>query len=228
MGFGIGPIVLMVGIFILSYIVSHRFKKKFKKYSQTPLSAGYSGREVALKMLQDSGIHDVKIVEGKGMLTDHYNPASKTVSLSKEVFHGRSIASAAIAAHECGHAIQHARAYSWLQFRSAMVPVVSASSRVMPFILIGGILLLNTFPSLLLIGIGLFALTTLFSFVTLPVEYDATNRALVWLDNANITHTQEHSMARDALKAAANTYVVAALASLATLAYYVMIFLSRR
>ena len=225
-GFGIlGPLLLMAVIGILSYTVQSRFKKKFKKYSQTPLSTGMTGKDVAEKMLRDNGIHDVKIKMGEGMLTDHYNPMNKTISLSKGVYQGNSIASAAIAAHECGHAVQHAVNYSFLQFRSALVPVVSASNQFVPFLLLGGIFMIESFPALFLGGIILFAASTLFSFVTLPVEYDATARGLKWLDNANITDPSEHSMARDALNAAANTYVVAALSSLLTLLYYVMIFL---
>ena len=225
-GVGIlGPIILMVVIGILSYTVQSKFKKKFKKYSETPLSTGMTGKEVAEKMLRDNGIHDVTIKAGEGMLTDHYNPMNKTVSLSKGVYNGKSIAAAAIAAHECGHAVQHAVNYSFLQFRSALVPVVSASNQFVPFLLLGGIFLIETLPFLFLGGIILFAASTLFSFITLPVEYDATSRGLKWLDHANITDPSEHTMARDALNAAAQTYVVAALSSLLTLLYYVMIFM---
>lgn len=192
------------------------------------LMNGLSGKEIAEKMLQDHGITDVKVISVEGSLTDHYNPADKTVNLSPDVYHGRSVAAAAVAAHECGHAVQHATAYSWLQFRSAMVPALSVSSRYMQWILLGGILLLNTFPALLLIGILLFALTTVFSFVTLPVEFDASNRAVAWLETNNITQRNETETAKSALKWAASTYVIAALSSLATLVYYIMIFMGRR
>lgn len=219
--------ILLIGIMIASGLVGWSFKRKFKKYSETPITSGLSGRDIASQMLRDFDIIDVQIMEGQGMLTDHYNPAKKTVSLSPEVYHGRSIASAAVAAHECGHAVQHAKGYAFLQFRSALIPVVGVSNQVVPFILLGGILLLNVFPALLLAGIILFAATTLFSFVTLPVEFDASNRALKWLDHAGVTASREHDMAKKALKAAAMTYVMAALASLATLLYYVSIFLRR-
>lgn len=189
---------------------------------------GLSGKEIAEKMLTDHGITDVKVISVEGSLSDHYNPADKTVNLSPDVYHGRSVASAAVAAHECGHAVQHATAYSWLNFRSAMVPALSVSSKYMQWILLGGILLLNTFPALLLIGILLFALTTVFSFVTLPVEFDASNRAIAWLETNNITQRNETETAKSALKWAASTYVIAALSSLATLVYYIMIFMGRR
>jgi Zn-dependent membrane protease YugP len=179
-------------------------------------------------MLRDNDIHDVKIRSSEGQLTDHYNPTNKTVNLSHDVYYGRSVAAAAVAAHEVGHAVQHAQAYSWLTFRSAMVPALSISSKFMPWVLLGGILTLNVFPSLLLIGIVMFALTTLFTFITLPVEFDASRRALAWLNTANVTSSQQHTEAQDALKWAAMTYVVAALASLATLLYYVMIYMGRR
>ncbi len=224
---GIGPILLMVVIGVMSYTVQNRFKKKFKRYSETALSSGLSGKEVAEKMLRDNGINDVKIQSSEGALSDHYNPMNKTVNLSKGVYNGYSIAAAAIAAHECGHAVQHATNYSFLQVRSALVPVVSASNQFVPYLLMGGIfaiMLFNT-PHILLAGIVMFAASTLFSFITLPVEFDATKRGLQWLDTANITSSQEHDMARDALNAAAKTYVVAALASLLTLLYYIMIFM---
>lgn len=226
LGFGLlGPILIMVVIGLMSWTVQSRFKKKFKKYSETALSSGMTGKEVAERMLRENGLGDVTIKMGEGMLTDHYNPMNKTVSLSKGVYQGRSIASAAIAAHECGHAVQHADNYAFLQFRSALVPVVSASNQFVPYLLLGGIFLIEAFPALFLGGIILFAASTLFSFITLPVEFDATKRGLQWLDKANITGSQEHGMARDALNAAAQTYVVAALSSLLTLLYYVMIFL---
>ncbi len=220
--------IIMIGFLLLSFIISWRFKSKFNEYSQQMLMNGLSGKEIAEKMLQDHGISDVKVISVEGSLTDHYNPADKTVNLSPDVYHGRSVAAAAVAAHECGHAVQHATAYSWLQFRSAMVPALSVSSRYMQWILLGGILLLNTFPALLLIGILLFALTTVFSFVTLPVEFDASNRAIAWLETNNITQRNETETAKSALKWAASTYVIAALSSLATLVYYIMIFMGRR
>lgn len=179
-------------------------------------------------MLRDNGIYDVRVISTPGMLTDHYNPANKTVNLSEDVYGTCSVAAAAVAAHECGHAVQHARAYAPLQMRSALVPVVQFSSSIVQWVLLGGILLLNTFPQLLLIGICLFAMTTLFSFITLPVEIDASRRALVWLNSAGVTNAFNHNQAKDALKSAAYTYVVAALGSLATLVYYIMIFTNRR
>jgi uncharacterized protein len=216
--------VIFIGFMILSWIVSAVLKSKFKKYSKVALDNGMSGREVAERMLRDYGIYDVKVVSVQGHLSDHYNPLDKTVNLSPEVYSGRSISAAAVAAHECGHAVQHSTAYAWLNFRSKLVPAVSFSSKWVQWILLGGILLVNTFPALLLAGIVLFALTTFFSFVTLPVEINASQRALAWLSNAGITSYQNHDMAQDALKWAAYTYVVAALGSLATLLYYIMIF----
>jgi Zn-dependent membrane protease YugP len=220
--------IIMIGFLLLSFIISWRFKSKFNEYSQQMLMNGMSGKEIAEKMLNDHGISDVKVISVEGSLSDHYNPADKTVNLSPDVYHGRSVASAAVAAHECGHAVQHATAYSWLNFRSAMVPALSVSSKYMQWILLGGILLLNTFPALLLIGILLFALTTVFSFITLPVEFDASNRAIAWLETNNITQRNETETAKSALKWAASTYVIAALSSLATLVYYIMIFMGRR
>lgn len=220
--------IIMIGFLLLSFIISWRFKSKFNEYSQQMLMNGLSGKEIAEKMLTDHGITDVKVISVEGSLSDHYNPTDKTVNLSPDVYHGRSVASAAVAAHECGHAVQHATAYSWLNFRSAMVPALSVSSKYMQWILLGGILLLNTFPALLLIGILLFALTTVFSFVTLPVEFDASNRAIAWLETNNITQRNETETAKSALKWAASTYVIAALSSLATLVYYIMIFMGRR
>lgn len=220
--------IIMIGFLLLSFIISWRFKSKFNEYSQQLLANGLSGREIAEKMLYDHGITDVKVISVEGSLSDHYNPSDKTVNLSPDVYHGRSVAAAAVAAHECGHAVQHATAYSWLQFRSAMVPALSVSSRYMQWVLLGGILLLNTFPALLLIGILLFALTTIFSFITLPVEFDASNRAIAWLETNNITQRNETETAKSALKWAASTYVIAALSSLATLVYYIMIFMGRR
>ncbi len=220
--------ILFIGFMILSWIVSMVLKSKFKKYSKIPLDNGMSGRDVAEKMLSDFGITNVKVESVQGQLTDHYNPADMTINLSQEVYNGRSISSAAVAAHECGHAVQHAKAYAWLGFRSKLVPVVSFSSRYVQWILLAGILLIQTFPAVLFAGIILFAITTLFSFITLPVEIDASRRALAWLSNAGITSYYNHDKAKDALKWAAYTYVIAALGSLATLLYYIMIFMGGR
>ena len=220
--------VIMIAFLLLSFVISWGFKSKFNEYSQQMLANGLSGKEIAEKMLSDHGINDVKVISVEGTLSDHYNPTDKTVNLSPDVYHGRSVAAAAVAAHECGHAVQHATAYSWLQFRSAMVPALSVSSRYMQWVLLGGILLLNVFPTLLLIGILMFALTTIFSFVTLPVEFDASNRAIAWLDTNGITRSNETETAKSALKWAASTYVIAALSSLATLVYYITVFLGRR
>jgi Zn-dependent membrane protease YugP len=220
--------IIFIGFMILSWIVSMTLKSKFSKYSKIPLDNGMSGREVAEKMLHDNGITGVTIGSVEGQLTDHYNPADKTINLSQEVYNGRSISSAAVAAHECGHAVQHAKAYAWLGLRSNLVPVVSFASKWVQWILLAGILMVRTFPALLLAGIILFALTTLFSFITLPVEIDASRRALAWLSNAGITSYQNHALAQDALKWAAYTYVIAALGSLATLLYYIMIFTGSR
>ena len=220
--------ILFIGIAILSYIVQHNLQSKFKKYSKMPLMNGMTGREVAEKMLHDNGIYDVKVTSTPGMLTDHYNPANKTVNLSEGVYGSNSIAAAAVAAHECGHAVQHARAYAPLKMRSALVPVVQFSSNIVSWVLLAGILMVETMPSILLIGIILFAATTLFSLITLPVEINASGRALAWLSRAGITNTFNHQAAEDALKSAAYTYVVAALSSLATLIYYVMIYMGRR
>jgi Zn-dependent membrane protease YugP len=221
-------ILLLIIVIVPSWIVSARFKNKIKKYSKQPLYQNFTGREIAEKMLADHGINDVKITEAKGILSDHYNPASKTISLSQQVYHDRSVASAAIAAHECGHAVQHATAYHFLRFRSALVPVVSFSSRIITWVILAGILLLNRFPELMLAGIVLFALTTLFSFITLPVEFNASKRAALWLQTANITNSKENIAVKDGLKWAAMTYVVAAIGSLATLVYYILIFLGSR
>lgn len=213
---------------IIGAIVSMRLQAKFKKYSAVPLASGMTGKEIAEKMLAYSGITDVRVISTNGMLTDHYNPANKTINLSEGVYAVNSVAAAAVAAHETGHAIQHARAYAPLQMRSALVPIVSFASNIVNWVLLAGIVLVNSFPSLLLIGIILFAMTTLFSFVTLPVEIDASKRALVWLKQAGVTSPQQQPMAFDALKSAAYTYVVAALGSLVTLLYYVSVFLGRR
>ena len=222
--------IYLIGILFMgiSMWVSWRLKSKFKKYSEIPLQSGYTGREIAEMMLADNGIHDVKVISVAGRLTDHYNPADKTVNLSEYVYEARSAAAAAVAAHECGHAVQHAKAYSFLKFRSAMVPALSIASRYMQWIILIGILMLQTTPVPLTIGVALFALTTIFSFVTLPVEFDASKRALAWISSNNIVTQQELAMSKDALKWAALTYVVAALGSLATLLYYVSLLMGRR
>jgi uncharacterized protein len=220
--------ILFIGFMILSWIISMVLKSKFKKYSKIITDNGMTGRDVAERMLRDHGITDVKIESVQGQLTDHYNPVNKTINLSPDVYNGRNISAAAVAAHECGHAVQHATAYAWLNLRSKLVPAVSFSSKWVQWILLAGIFTVTTFPALLVIGIALFALTTLFSFITLPVEINASKRALVWLSSAGITSYQNHDKAQDALKWAAYTYVVAALGSLATLIYYVMILLGAR
>ncbi len=220
--------ILFIGIAVISYAVQASLQSKFKKYSKMPLPNGMTGRDVAVKMLHDNGIDDVKVISTAGMLTDHYNPANKTVNLSQGVYGSCSIAAAAVAAHECGHAVQHAKAYAPLKMRSALVPIVQFSSSIMTWVLLGGIIMIRTFPELLLAGICLFAVTTLFSFITLPVEIDASRRALAWLSNAGITNSYNHNQAKDALKSAAYTYVVAALSSLATLIYYISIYMGRR
>ncbi len=213
--------ILFIGIMVLGLIVQSVLQSKFSKYSKVPLPNGMSGAEVAMKMLNDNGIYDVKVVPAQGMLTDHYNPATKTVALSEGVYSSRSVAAAAVAAHECGHAVQHAMGYAPLKMRSALVPVVSFASNIVQWVLLIGIIVFSSFPQLLWIGIGLFALTTLFSFVTLPVEINASQRAIAWLDNTGITDYETRPMAVDALKWAAYTYVVAAIGSLATLLYYI-------
>lgn len=220
--------ILFIGIAVISYAVQASLQSKFKKYSKIPIQNGMTGADVARKMLADNGIYDVTVTSTSGHLTDHYNPASKTVNLSESVYNNRSVAAAAVAAHECGHALQHADAYAPLKMRSALVPIVSFSSQWVMWILLGGMLLLKTFPQLMLAGIILFAMTTLFSFITLPVEINASVRAVRWLDNAGITDRQTTPMAESALRSAAYTYVVAALSSLATLLYYIMIFLGGR
>jgi len=213
---------------LFSWLVSRQLKKKFELYSKLQLNNGMSGAEIAEKMLADHGITDVTVISTPGRLTDHYNPTDKTVNLSEAVYNQRNAAAAAVAAHECGHAVQHATAYSWLELRSQLVPVVNIASNYVQWILIGGIFMMKTFPSLLLIGIVIFAATTMFSIVTLPVEYDASNRALAWLENKNMLTNEEQAGAKDALKWAARTYVVAAIGSIATLLYYVMIYMNRR
>lgn len=217
--------ILIIGI---SFLASSTLKNKFAKYGQIALNNRMTGKQVAEKMLKDNGIYDVQVVSVDGHLTDHYNPANKTVNLSPEVYAGQSVAAAAVAAHECGHAVQHATAYQWLQMRSSLVPAVQFSSNIVQWVLLAGILLINVFPILLLAGIVLFSLTTLFAFITLPVEFDASKRALVWLESGNIATGTQHDQAKDALKWAALTYVVAAIGSLVTLLYYVMAFLGAR
>jgi Zn-dependent membrane protease YugP len=224
--------ILFISIAVASWLVQYNLKSKFKKYSKIPLDNGLTGRDVAEKMLRDSGINDVKVVATNGTLTDNYNPLNRTISLSEAIYHGNNVVSGAVAAHETGHAIQHAKAYAPLKMRSALVPVVSFSSKWVTWLLLGGLILMGNGrgigSTLLLVGIALFALNTLFSFITLPVEINASQRALAWLSNAGITNYYNDSAAKSALKAAAYTYVVAALGSLATLLYYVMIFLGRR
>lgn len=223
--------IIFIGIMLVSWIVQFRFKSKFKKYSEMPLSSGLSGAEIAQKMLNENGINDVQIISVEGQLTDHYNPGNRTVNLSPEVYHGRSVAAAAVAAHECGHAVQHATAYNWLQFRSAMVPLVSVASRLTSWVLLIGVMMMAFSGNyiVLAVGVGALFLTTLFSFITLPVEFDASARALAWLDRSGVTHnTAEHDGAKDALKWAAMTYVVAALSALVTLLYYASILFGKR
>ncbi|MGM9786611.1 MAG: zinc metallopeptidase [Candidatus Cryptobacteroides sp.] len=213
--------LIMILVMVLSFIVQQTLQSRFNKYSKVGLPNGMSGAEVAMKMLHENGIYDVKVVPTRGMLTDNYNPQTKTLSLSEGVYAGRSVASAAVAAHECGHAVQHAVGYGPLRLRSALVPVVSFASNIVQWVLLAGVIFINVFPSLLWIGIGLFAMTTLFSIVTLPVEVNASARAVSWLSEAGITDSTTRPMAIDALKWAAYTYVIAALGSLATLFYYI-------
>lgn len=228
-----GLFVIGIAFMIASMIASSRLKKKFKKYSQVQLGSGLSGREIAELMLRDNGINDVSVMSVQGQLTDHYNPANKTVNLSHDVYHGRSAAAAAVAAHECGHAVQHATAYSFLEFRSAMVPIQNISGTIMNVIMMvaifgGGFLMGAGIENILLILIGCQTVITLFTLITLPVEYDASNRALAWITNRNIVTPQEHDMAKDALNAAASTYLIAALGAVTTLLYYVMMLLGAR
>ena len=211
----------MIAVMVLSFIVQQTLTSRFRKYSQVPLSTGMSGAEIAQKMLNEHGITDVQIVSIEGQLTDHYNPQTKTVNLSHDVYYGRSVAAAAVAAHECGHVVQHATGYAPLRMRSALVPVVSFANTAVTWVLLAGVLLINITPALLWVGIALFAMTTLFSFITLPVEIDASARAVGWLQSAGITDAQTRPMAIDALKWAAYTYVIAAIGSLATLLYYI-------
>jgi Predicted Zn-dependent protease len=220
--------VLFIVIAIVSHSVQLNLDRKFRKYSQIPTRDGLSGHDVATRMLADHGLTDVRVTCVEGRLSDHYNPETNTVNLSKDVYYGRTMMAAAVAAHECGHAVQHAKNYAPVQLRSALVPVVQFSSQIVTFVLLAGILVVQTFPALMIAGIALFAMTTLFSFVTLPVEVDASSRALAWLKHTSNNDSNTMKAAQDALKAAAYTYVVAAVSSLGTLVYYIMIFLSRR
>ena len=213
--------IIMIMVMVLSIIVQQMLQSRFNKYSQVGLPGGMSGAEVAQKMLRDHGIYDVKVVPTNGMLTDHFNPQTKTVALSESVYASRSVAAAAVAAHECGHAVQHAMGYAPLKMRNALVPVVSFASNIVQWVLLAGVFTINIFPGLLWFGIILFATTTLFSFITLPVEINASSRAISWLNSTGITDSRTQPMAVDALKWAAYTYVVAALGSLATLLYYI-------
>ncbi|HAC39982.1 MAG TPA: hypothetical protein DCF48_00205 [Rikenellaceae bacterium] len=218
--------MIMIAVMVGSMLIQGMLQRRFEKYSEVPTSL--TGAEVASRMLQAHGIRDVKIVSIPGKLTDHYDPTTKTVNLSENVYYGRSVAAAAVAAHECGHVVQHATGYAWLTMRSALVPVVSFSNNIVSWVLLAGVLLINIFPSLIWIGIGLFALTTLFSFVTLPVEINASARAVKWLERDGIVSYETKPMAVDALRWAAYTYVIAAIGSLATLLYYISIAQGRR
>lgn len=220
--------IISIVIMALSWLVQKTLESRFEKYSKVPVNGGLTGADVARKMLAENGIHDVSVQSVAGQLTDHYNPATRIVNLSESVYSGNSIAAAAVAAHECGHALQHARGYAPLRLRSALVPVVNFSSRLVTWVLLAGILLIQVFPNLIWFGIGLFAMTTLFSIVTLPVEINASRRAVAWLQYAGITDCGTKPMAVDALKWAAYTYVISALGSVATLIYYVMIALGGR
>ena len=215
--------VVMIAVMILSFVIQWMLRKRFREYGEVLISSGLTGAQVAQRMLLDNGIRDVSVVCVDGSLTDHYNPETRTVNLSEEVFHGRSVASAAVAAHECGHALQHAAGYGPLRLRTALVPVVTFASKWVMWVLLAGILLIEVFPQLLWAGIGLFALTTLFSIITLPVEVNASRRALAWLEVAGVTNYETRPMAASALRWAAYTYVIAALGSIATLFYYISI-----
>ncbi|WP_166924610.1 zinc metallopeptidase [Flavobacterium poyangense] len=225
---GSGYLILAGAIMLISWLVSSKLKSKFELYSKLQLRNGMSGAEIAQKMLADNGITDVRVISTPGQLTDHYNPSDKTVNLSEAVYSHRNAAAAAVAAHECGHAVQHAVGYQMLTMRSALVPIVSMASNYMQWILLAGILMIRVFPGLLLFGIVLFAMTTLFSIITLPVEYDASNRALAWLENKRMLTQEEQAGAKDALKWAARTYLVAAIGSIATLLYYISIYSGSR
>ena len=220
--------LIFIVVMVLSFIIQNKLQSRFEKYSRVPLPSGMTGAQVAMKMLNDNGIYDVKVIPARGMLTDHYNPATKTVALSEGVYGSRSVAAAAVAAHECGHAVQHAVGYAPLKMRSALVPVVSFASNIVQWILLLGIIMVNSVPGLLWFGIALFAMTTLFSVITLPVEVNASQRAVAWLRNAGVTDSITSPMAVDALKWAAYTYVIAAVGSLATLLYYVSIAMGAR
>lgn len=213
--------IIMILVMVFSMIVQHMLQSRFDKYSRVPLTNGMTGAEVARKMLNDHGIYDVKVVPTRGMLTDHFNPQTKTVALSEAVYASRSVAAAAVAAHECGHAVQHATGYAFIRMRSALVPAVNFASNIVQWVLLAGVIFIQSMPSLIWFGIGLFAITTLFSFVTLPVEINASARAVSWLSRAGITDSYTRPMAIDALKWAAYTYVIAAVGSLATLLYYI-------
>jgi hypothetical protein len=230
MGIYVGYYLIAGVMFLIGMLVSNRLKAKVTEYSQLPLSNGMSGKEIAEKMLRENGIYDVQVISTPGFLSDHYNPEDKTVNLSPDVFEGRSISSAAIAAHECGHAVQHATQYSMLQMRSKMVPAVKIGTNLSQWIIMAGIGMMgfgHGNQTIFLLGIILFSITTIFSVITLPVEYDASNRALAWMESSYLTTGEEHDKAKDALKWAARTYVVAAISSVATLLYYVMIFMNR-
>ncbi|MBR8713559.1 hypothetical protein IX332_000813 [Porphyromonas levii] len=218
----------MFGVMILGMLVQWNLKRKFKKYSKIRLDSGLTGREVAERMLQENGITDVQVISTSGLLTDHYNPANRTINLSEAVYSSNSVMAAAVAAHETGHAVQHAVGYAPLKMRSALVPAVQFSSNIVQWVLLAGIFLVNSFPQLLLAGIILFALTTLFSIITLPVEVDASRRALVWLERSRVTSYEQQPMAATALRSAAYTYFAAAIGSIATLLYYITIYSSRR
>jgi hypothetical protein len=227
----IGYYIIAGIMFLVGSLISSRLKSKFKEYAQIPLLNRMSGKEVAEKMLRDNGIYDVEVTSTPGFLSDHYNPMDKTVNLSPDVYEGRSISSAAVASHECGHAVQHATNYSMLMMRSKMVPAVKIGTSLSQWIILAGLGMMGLGrgnQTIFLIGILLFSITTIFSLITLPVEYDASNRALAWLESTNITTREEHDMAKDALKWAARTYVVAAVSSVATLLYYIMLFMNRR
>jgi Zn-dependent membrane protease YugP len=224
-------LILIIPVLLLSVFVQWRFRNKFSKYAEMQLNSGLSGREVAERMLQDNGIYNVNVLSLEGQLTDHYNPTTRTVNLSTDVYYGRSVAAAAVAAHECGHAVQHAKSYTWLEFRSSMVPIVSISSNLLQWVLLIGVMLMifNGPPTVLAIGVAGLALVTLFSIITLPVEFDASRRALIWLkNNRNVMYTDaENVQAKDALWWAAMTYVVAALGALANLLYYASMLFGR-
>ena len=223
------PSIMFVSLLFvaISMLVSYTLKSKFSSYTKDLLASGLTGKQVAEKMLRENGIYDVQVISSEGFLSDHYNPLNKTVNLSPDVYNGSNIAAAAVAAHECGHAVQHATGYQWLMMRSRLVPVVQFSSGIISWVLLAGIILINRFPQLLLAGIILFAITTLFSIITLPVEFDASNRALAWLNRTKVTTDEEQPKAKDALKWAALTYVVAAVASIVTLIQYIFIYQNR-